>query len=63
MIEIKSKTGKQIIQVMKTSAGVKIKAVEHNTGRSFTVHIFEECIPELIRALILERPKEGEGKT
>ena len=55
MIEIKSKQGTQIIEVTKTSAGIRIKVVEgkHHTTRA--IHIFDECLPELIRALVLNR--------
>lgn len=52
MTEIKSKQGTQIVEVTKTSAGVKIKTVESKTHRSFTVHVFDECISGLIGALL-----------
>lgn len=47
---INSETGLQRIIVTRTGAGVSIAAYGKKGGRS-SVHIFEECIPELIEAL------------
>jgi hypothetical protein len=48
-INISSRTGLQRIVVIKTGAGVSITAYGSKGGRN-SVHIFEECIPEMIEA-------------
>ena len=50
MIEIKSEKGTQVVEVSGTGAGVKIKCFDR-TRRSLSVHIFSECIEDLIKAL------------
>ena len=49
MIEIKSEKGTQVVEVSGTGAGVKIKCVDR-TRRSLSVHIFSECVEDLIKA-------------
>lgn len=51
MIKIKSKNGTQIVTVRKTGAGVRIAATEVKTQRTDALHVFDECIHELISAL------------
>lgn len=50
-IRIMSNTGSQLVSVTKTGAGFTIKATDTKKHMVQTIHIFEECIPELIKAL------------
>lgn len=50
MIEIKSEKGTQVVEVSGTGAGIKIRCVGGARGSS-SVHIFSECIEDLIKAL------------
>lgn len=50
-IEIKSDKGSQVIEVIKTSFGVTIKTTDVKHHRKNAMHIFNECVPQLIKAL------------
>ena len=64
MIEFTSNKGSQVIRVQKTSAGVTISTRNVKAGEIKGVHIFDECLGDLILALLKckkeARIKEGQ---